>query len=128
LRILLDTHFLIWAVGQSHRLTPDVRKLLEDRQNDVYFSAASVWEIAIKASLRRPDFLKQPDVVARVARNTGFEALPVTCEHAVAVTHLPLHHRDPFDRLLVAQAMAMPARLLTTDAKLARYSDLVWVV
>ena len=127
MRILLDTHYLIWAVGKSIRLLPRVRALLEAPENDIYFSAVSIWEIAIKAELKRRDFPVRPDVMAQEARETGFTELALTCDDAAAVVDLPLHHRDPFDRLLVAQALAMPARLLTADAALVPYSELVWL-
>jgi PIN domain nuclease of toxin-antitoxin system len=126
--ILLDTHFLLWAVGPPDRLSATIRSVLEDGQNEILFSAASIWEIAIKAALGRQDFLARPDGVAEAALRSGFRELPLSWQEAASVVHLPSHHRDPFDRLLVAQAIAFPARLLTVDAMLARYSELVWVV
>ena len=87
----------------------------------------SIWEIAIKAALRRQDFRARPEVIGRAALDTGFEALPVTWQHTCGVATLAHHHRDPFDKLLVAQAMTLPARLLAADAALARYSELVRV-
>ena len=92
------------------------------------FSAVSIWEIAIKFRLGRTDFEVRPDVVAREARTVGFSELPVVADTAMRVADLPLHHGDPFDRLLVAQAMAGPMRLLTSDAVLAQYSELVTLV
>jgi PIN domain nuclease of toxin-antitoxin system len=127
MRILLDTHFLLWAVGPPDRLSAKIRSTLEDVENEVMFSAASIWEIAIKAALGREDFLARPDGVAQAALGSGFREVPLVWQDAASVTHLPNYHRDPFDRLLVAQAMATPARLLTSDSKLARYSELVWV-
>ena len=127
MRILLDTHYLLWAVDAPARLPASVRDALEDEDNIVFFSAVSIWEIAIKAALRRPDFQAQPESVGKAALEIGFEPLPVTWQHTCAVAALPNHHKDPFDKLLIAQAMAYPARLLTADAKLARYSELVWV-
>ncbi len=92
------------------------------------FSAASIWEIAIKARLGRVDFAVRPERVAREARLTGFVELPVSADAAARVADLPPHHRDPFDRLLVTQAMAEPARLYTADPLLLPYSELVQLI
>ncbi len=128
MRLLLDTHVLLWALGDPDRLDNETRGLLEDPANEVLFSAASIWEIAIKAGLQRADFAVRPGQVAREARLTGFVELPVSADAAARVTALPLHHRDPFDRLLVAQAMAEPARLYTADPLLPPYSELVQLI
>lgn len=125
MRILLDTHVLIWAVADSERLSPVVAEALQDTANDILFSAASIWEIAIKYRLKQPRFVHEPNDIARVALETGFVELPVRAAVAATVAALPLHHRDPFDRLLVAQALAEPAVLYTADAQLEPYSDLV---
>lgn len=125
MRILLDTHILLWALVEPMKLPAKARALLEDDANSVLFSAASIWEIAIKAQAGRVDFPVSPDKIAVAAEKTGFSELPVSAKHAAAVCALPLHHRDPFDRILVAQAMAEPARLLTVDSALGRYSELV---
>lgn len=101
---------------------------LVDRGNQVFFSAASIWEIAIKASLERPDFIHDAQRTLQLARQTGFAELPVSSEAALRVRHLPWHHSDPFDRLLIAQAQQMPARLLTADSQLAVYSELVELI
>ena len=127
MRILLDTHYLIWAINQPDRLPPAVSETLQNASSDICFSAASIWEIAIKYGLKRPDFQTSPNQVSQAAKRIGFEPLAVTADDAAAVSALPLHHRDPFDRLLVAQALNQPARLLTADPLLARYSDLVWL-
>jgi PIN domain nuclease of toxin-antitoxin system len=127
MRLLLDTHYLIWALDDPARLPKAIVPMLEDPSNDVLFSAASIWEIAIKHSLGRADFDKQPGRISDAACRTGFTPLPVTISDAAAVASLPPHHRDPFDRLLVAQALAQPARLLTADPMLASYSELVWL-
>jgi len=127
MRILLDTHFLLWAVGPPTLLSNTIRSVLEDPLNEIIFSAVSILEIAIKAALGREDFLARPDGVAQAALRSGFQALPLSWQDAASVVHLPHHHRDPFDRVLVAQAMALPARFLTADAQLTRYSELVWV-
>ena len=101
---------------------------MESEENVVLFSAASIWEIAIKAQVRRPDFDADPLRIAAEARAAAFIELPVRAHHAAAVAQLPLHHRDPFDRLLVAQAMTEPARLITIDGVLALYSKQVIVL
>ena len=128
MRLLLDTHILLWALDDPGRLDLATRDLLEDAANEVLFSAASIWEIAIKVCLGRADFPVRPETIADSARATGFIELPVRAATAAQVANLPLHHRDPFDRLLVAQAMAEPARLFTADTKLAPYSELVTVI
>jgi PIN domain nuclease of toxin-antitoxin system len=128
MQLLLDTHVLLWALGDVARLDDATRDALEDPANEVFFSAASIWEIAIKARLGRVDFDRRPGEVARGARATGFVELPVRADAAERVEALPLHHRDPFDRLLVAQAMTGPLRLYTADAALTRYSELVMLV
>ncbi len=127
MRLLLDTHYLLWALDRPEVMPAAARRAIEDQANDVLFSAASVWELAIKAALGRADFQVDPGKVAEAARETGFRELAVTAEHACVVAGLPMHHRDPFDRLLVAQALALPARLLTADAALQPYSELVWL-
>jgi PIN domain nuclease of toxin-antitoxin system len=128
MRLLLDTHILLWALDEPVRLDQQTRDLLEDPTNEVLFSAASIWEIAIKVRLGRADFPIRPELIAESARATGFTELPVRAAVAARVADLPLHHRDPFDRLLVAQAIAEPARFYTSDAKLAAYSELVTVI
>jgi PIN domain nuclease of toxin-antitoxin system len=128
MRLLLDTHLLLWALDEPARLAPATRDMIEDERNDVLFSAASIWEIAIKASLGRADFAFNADEITSAARETGFLELRVTAAAAARVASLPWHHRDPFDRLLVAQALIEPARLLTVDSALPPYSELVELV
>jgi len=127
-RILLDTHLLLWSVASSRRLPKQARALLLDAANEVFYSAASVWEVAIKSALRRSDFRVDPTVLVRALVQSGFAELPVSAAHAAGVARLPVIHRDPFDRLLVAQSVAEPLTLLTNDAMLARYGPLVQVV
>jgi PIN domain nuclease of toxin-antitoxin system len=124
-RLLVDTHVLLWAAAEPHRLPPSFRERLESPENDVLFSAASIWELAIKLQIGRISFGVTPEVIAETALQRGFGELPVTAAHAAGVCRLPLHHRDPFDRLLVAQAIHEPARLLTVDRTLGQYTDLV---
>ena len=128
MRLLLDTHILLWALGDPAKLPTAARKVIIDPANEVLFSAASIWEIAIKSVLGRTDFVASPDEIARAATESGFDELPVRAQHAALTARLPRHHRDPFDRLLVAQAMTEPARLLTVDGALRPYSELVVVL
>ncbi len=123
--VLLDTHILLWALDAPQRLPQDVAAQIESPETTVYFSAASIWEIAIKTALGKIDFQYSPEDIAQAARDTGLIELPVSAAHGAKVAHLPLHHRDPFDRLLVAQALLMPAQLLTANSALVPYSELV---
>ena len=126
--ILIDTNVLIWAVGESDRLSVSVKQALMARGNTVYYSAVSIWEIAIKFSLKRADFVISADRVVEGAGLIGFVDIPLNVATAGSVRHLPMHHGDPFDRLLIAQALAGPMRFYTADAALAVYSDLVHIV
>ncbi|MDB5370661.1 MAG: hypothetical protein JWP20_2219 [Roseomonas sp.] len=128
MRLLLDTHLLLWALATPDRLDATARAALEDPENEVLFSAASLWEIAIKAALGRSDFSCDPQQVLQAALETGFVELPVRAAAAVLAGSLPPHHRDPFDRLLVAQAIREPVRFYTADATLPVYSELVTLV
>lgn len=122
MRLLLDTQVFLWAVSGSRSLTPKTRAVIRGA-DEVFVSAASIWEIAIKIRLGR----LEADAVALAAaiEESGFKELPVHATHAAHVASLPPHHNDPFDRLLVAQAMMEPLRLLTADGALAAYSELV---
>jgi PIN domain nuclease of toxin-antitoxin system len=124
-RLLLDTHVLLWALIEPRRLSAEIRTVLENPDHEVLFSAASIWEISIKSVLGRADFQVAPSSIVDAARATGFMELPVRATAALKVAVLPRYHRDPFDRLLVAQAMTEPAALYTADAQLGAYSDLV---
>lgn len=121
MRFLLDTHILLWALEGSSRLSPDAFDLISSEDNDVFFSAASIWEIAVKHSLRRSEFQAEPKLIADEAKRAGLMELPITANVASGVSDLPWHHRDPFDRLLIAQAKAEPVRLLTADRVLLAY-------
>ena len=125
MRILLDTHVLIWSLIEPARLSGSIQQAIRDSANDVLFSAASIWEIAIKKALGRVGFSIPPDEVLQTALDTGLTELPVEARTAIRVAELPLLHRDPFDRLLVAQAIAQPAVLFTADRQLVPYSELV---
>ncbi|MGI4953477.1 MAG: type II toxin-antitoxin system VapC family toxin [Janthinobacterium lividum] len=128
MRLLLDTHLLLWSLAEPMRLDAAMRLVLEEPDNEVLFSAASLWEIAIKAGLGRPDFAFNPKHILQAALETGFIELPVKSAAAVLVAGLPPHHRDPFDRLLVAQAIHESVRLYTADPLLPPYSALVILV
>lgn len=121
MRLLLDTQLLIWTVAGSLRVSARALTLIDDPANPVLFSAVSMAEIAIKRSLERPDFLYEPSELRRRMLAADFEELPLTGEHAVALRDLPWVHKDPFDRLLVAQAGVEGLTLLTTDRLLSRY-------
>ena len=121
MRLLLDTHVLLWSVASSRRLSKAARALLEDPENEVFYSPASLWEIAIKSGLRRKDFSVDLEALHAALPESGLAELPIRAVHALALTRLPDVHRDPFDRMLVAQALTEPLILLTNDAILARY-------
>ncbi|HEY8288158.1 MAG TPA: type II toxin-antitoxin system VapC family toxin, partial [Acetobacteraceae bacterium] len=105
MNLLLDTHVLLWAVARPERLSGTARALLEDTGNELLFSAASLWEIAIKRSLGRDDFRVDPRLLRRGLLDHGYGEVPVTSQHAVAIENLPPLHKDPFDRILVAQSL-----------------------
>jgi PIN domain nuclease of toxin-antitoxin system len=120
-KLLLDTHLMLWAAGQPTRLPAAARRLLNDPTNELLFSAASLWEIAIKNTLGRDDFKVEPRLLRRGLLDNGWLELPITGQHAVGIDGLPPLHKDPFDRLLLAQALSEGITLLTSDANLARY-------
>jgi len=125
MKLLLDTHLLIWAVEEPEKLSIAARGMLENPSNELLFSAASIWEIAIKYGRGRDDFRIDPRLLRRGLLDHGYIELPVTSEHAVAVERLPRLHKDPFDRILVAQSAAEDIILLTTDPLVAQYQGLV---
>ena len=122
---LLDTNILLAALLAPERLPKQVATDLADPNNTVYFSSASIWEVAIKRSLNRANFDFNPEDIHQLALDTGFTELPVLGGGCYALVDIPWHHRDPFDRLLISQALSLPAYLLTTDGVLSQYSDLV---
>jgi PIN domain nuclease of toxin-antitoxin system len=122
---LLDTNILLAALLAPERLPQQVAADLSDQSNTVYFSSASIWEVAIKRSLNRNNFDFNPEDIHRLALDTGFSELPVKGEDCYLLASLPWRHHDPFDRLLIAQAQCLPAHLLTTDGELRLYSELV---
>jgi len=124
LRLLLDTHAALWFLSDDERLSESAKKHLADDTNRVMLSAAVVWEVAIKSSLGK---LSVPEEYVSLLLTGGAQALPVNIEHAAAVEHLPWHHRDPFDRVLVAQAAVERAALVSNDEALRPYGvELVW--
>ena len=121
MKLLLDTQLLLWAAGQPERLSKAALKLLNDPRNELIFSAASLWEVAIKSSLGREDFRVEPRLLRRGLLDNGYAELPVTSQHAVNIDSLPPLHKDPFDRLLLSQALSEGITLLPSDSTLTRY-------
>ena len=123
MNLLLDTQLLLWAAGEPRRLSARARGLLLDPANQLVFSSASLWEVGIKNGLQRPDFNVDPRRLWRMLLVNGYRELPVTSEHTVAVADIPPMHKDPFDRILVAQARVEELILLTADQAVAKYGD-----
>lgn len=121
MKVLLDTQLLLWAAGQPERLHTAAQRIIEDARNQLMFSAASLWEIAIKSGLGRDDFRADARLLRRGLLDNGYDELAITGEHAVAVANLPPIHRDPFDRMLVAQSAVEGILLLTADPVVAQY-------
>jgi PIN domain nuclease of toxin-antitoxin system len=123
LRLLLDTHVWLWAIAEPHRLSASARNALLDETNELHLSAASAWEIAIKWRLGRLTLPEPPEsfVPGRLVRD-GIRSLPVEQHHALGVASLPAHHADPFDRLLVAQALAEGLTVVTADPAFDAYA------
>ena len=123
--LLLDTNVLLYALFAPERLNEQTKSNLVDLGNTIFYSAVSLWEIAIKKSLNKVDFDFTPEDVRRLALATHFKELPLLAQHTFAVAKMPWYHRDPFDRQLIAQAMSLPAYFLTSDSALGQYSELV---
>lgn len=123
MNLLLDTHLLLWAASAPERLSAKARGLLLAADNQLMFSSASLWEISIKRSLGRTDFNVDPRRLWRMLQVNGYRELPITGEHTIAVNDLPYLHKDPFDRILVAQARVEGLLLLTADKAVAKYGD-----
>jgi PIN domain nuclease of toxin-antitoxin system len=121
MKVLLDTQLLLWAAGQPERLPVAARRIIGDDRNQLIFSAASLWEIAIKSGLGREDFRADARLLRRGLLDNGYGELAVGGDHAVAVTNLPPIHKDPFDRMLVAQSAVEGILLLTADPVVAQY-------
>jgi PIN domain nuclease of toxin-antitoxin system len=121
MKLLLDTHLLLWAAGDPERLPTQARQLIDNPENELLFSAASLWEVAIKRGLKRPDFKVDARLLRRGLLDNGYSELPIVSDHVVATESLPPIHRDPFDRVLVAQATVEGITLLTTDSVVSQY-------
>lgn len=121
MRFLLDTHLLLWAASAPEQLPAQARAEIENSDNDLIFSAASLWEVAIKTGLGRPDFAVDPRLLRRGLVDNGYHELAITGEHAIGLSVLPPIHKDPFDRILISQAVAEEIVLMTVDEKIARY-------
>jgi PIN domain nuclease of toxin-antitoxin system len=120
-KLLLDTRLLLWAAGQPEQLPAAAHELLDDPNNELRFSAASIWEITIKRALGRDDFQVDPRLLRRGLLDNGYDELAITSEQAIAVEFLPPIHKDPFDRILIAQSTVEGITLLTADPLVARY-------
>ena len=125
MRVLLDTHILLWSLNDDPRLSIKALRLIENAA-DVYVSAATFWEMAIKVSMGKLDV--DLDEIRDHCLESGFIQLPITSEHAIAVKELEPHHKEPFDRLIVATAISEPMKLLTSDPQVAHYSPLAILV
>ena len=121
MKLLIDTNLLLWASDFPHKLPREAAAMLADLENKLLFSSAAIWEVAIKGGSGRKDFAFDPDNLRRDLLNNGYLELPITGAHAAAVRNLPPVHKDPFDRILVAQATLEGITLLTTDRKVAKY-------
>ena len=119
--LLVDTHLLLWAAGQPQKLSKKARRFLEDAGSQLWFSAASLWEVAIKHALGREDFHIEPQRLRRALIDNGWHELAISGEHALATLNLPPIHKDPFDRMLIAQAHVEGVILATSDEVVARY-------
>ena len=128
MKLLLDTHLLLWAAGHAERLSNAAIELIEAPDNDLWFSVASLWELVIKRGLGRKDFRVDPRLLRRGLLENGYSELPIASEHAIAVEALPMIHRDPFDRMLIAQAMHEGLTLLTSDRSGAQYPGSIRMV
>ena len=125
MRILLDTHIVLWLLAGSKRIK-SVENIILNENNEIYVSTASWWELAIKINIKKFD--GDLKVIRKASSDSGFIELPITGEHAEALLKLPPVHKDPFDRILVAQAITEPMKLMTADNKLESYSDLIWKI
>jgi PIN domain nuclease of toxin-antitoxin system len=121
MKLLLDTHLILWAAGDPDRLSAEARGLVDNPDNEPLFSAASLWEVAIKRGLGRDDFKVDARVLRRSLLDNGYGELPIVSDHVVAIESLPTIHKDPFDRILVAQATVEGVTLLTSDSLVAQY-------
>ena len=128
MNLLLDTHTFLWWDSNPSKLSPEVLRLCRNRTNRVFLSVVNIWEVQIKIQLGKLQLtMPLPDLTALYQQNDGFEVLPVTLDHVLALGTLPLHHKDPFDRLLIAQALVENATLVSADAAVAQYPiNVLW--
>ena len=125
MKFLLDTHILLWAAASPKKIKPAMRRLIEDESNNLFFSAASIWEIVIKNSLGRDDFQVDPRIFRNALLDNGYLEVPITTEHVLLVHDLPPLHKDPFDRILVAQSSIEGMPLLSVDPGVIDYGGTV---
>ena len=128
MNLLLDTHLLLWVAIGSEKLSAEARNMISNNANRVYFSAVSIWEVVIKNGLQREDFHMDPYLLRRGLIDNGYEELAITSAHTLGLAHLPPIHKDPFDRLLAAQAEFEGFLLLTSDAVVAEYPGPIQLV
>ncbi len=121
MKLLLDTHLALWSIFQSERISAATLELLDNEDNELLFSSICIWEVSVKYALKRPDFLVDPAILRQALQSRGDVEVPVRSEHALVVGELPLIHRDPFDRMLVAQARHENLILLTSDVRVSQY-------
>lgn len=125
MQLLLDTHIALWAISDSPKLSAKARDLIESEQATIWISVASIWEIAIKYGLGRGDMPLSGAEAARYFKESGFQCLSIEPEHVLMIEQLPAYHADPFDRIIIAQALTEPMRLITHDATVVQYSDTI---
>jgi len=125
MKLLLDTHILLWAAGEPQKLPVKIRQLIEDKENTLFFSAASIWEIVMKNGLGRNDFQIEPRMFRSALMDNGYLEVPITSEHVLFVHDLPPLHKDPFDRILVAQSSIEGMAVLTVDQAVIDYGGTV---
>ena len=121
MNLLLDTHILLWAAADPAKLSSETTNLISNKDNRLYFSAASIWEVVIKNGLHRPDFFVDSHILRRGLVDNGYLELPISTQHTLALSHLPDIHKDPFDRLLVSQAICRGLSILTPDPLIHMY-------
>ncbi len=126
MRVLLDTQVVLWWMTDDKRLSQQAERVIADPDNGIFVSAASIWEVAIKVGLGR--IKGNVEAIVAAIHPSGFTELPITGQHAAQVSKLPLHHRDPFDRILIAQSLSEPMRFMTHDHTLAKYGELIILV
>ena len=128
MKLLLDTHILLWAAGQPDKLSPSAQEMLLDSRNTLFFSSASIWEVVIKRCLGRDNFKVDPYRLRKMLILNHYIELAITSEHALRVDMLPMLHKDPFDRILIAQARIEGMLLVTVDAAIIKYKDSIQAV